>query len=454
MSEPNELSLTEAAAAVRTGKMTATELTEACLARIDATDAEVGAFASVQAEAARTTAAALDRQDPIGVLHGVPIALKDLFYTEGVATEANCAALAGFVPDRDATVVARLKAAGAIIVGKTNTHELAFGVSCPASRNPWSLEHMTGGSSGGSAAALAARQVPGAFGTDTGGSVRIPANYCGVTGIKTTLGAVPRDGVHLISWTYDTVGPMARTAEDCALLLEVAAGPSPRDHYSVAGPFTPPTDPSSLRLGVPAPEFFAGLDVDPAVQGVLDAAIEVLTGIVAGVKTVQPPTAAEHFDAGAAIVFAESAALMRDIRTRVPDRIGAEPRAIMDDGAKISAPDFAAANDARNSIKRRWERAFEDQEVDVIIAPITPNRVLDHGLDSIDGVPLIPATTQFTFPINGAGLPAIALPGGFDWDGLPVGFQLIGRAWYDLQLASLGRRFQTATEHHLQQPTL
>ncbi len=454
MAEANALTLTEAAARIRAGELTSAELVDACLGRLEAIDSEIGAFAHVAANSARADARRLDAQPATGPLHGVPIALKDLIFTADMDTEANCEAFKGFRSGVDATVVVRLRAAGAVIIGKTNTHELAFGVSCPASRNPWNVERMTGGSSGGNAAALAARMVPGALGTDTGGSVRIPSSYCGTTAIKTTAGLVPRDGVHLISTTYDTVGPMARTAADCALLLEVIAGCSPLDPYSRAMALDGDVDVSAVRLGVPTDAFFSGIEMDPRVMGVMEGAIDQLTGIVGEVKSVEVPNSGEHFDVGAMIVFAEAAHLLRDIRERCPDRIGTEPREIMELGAAILAPDFAAACDARVRLERRYEEIFTDHDVDVIIAPVTPNHVLPHGVEELDGMPLIPATTQFCFPVNGAGLPSIALPGGLASDGLPVGFQLVGPAGSDVRLARIGERYQQATDWHELAPAL
>ena len=453
-SATSDLTLTQAARAVRSGTITSVELVDACLERIEATDPTVHAFCAVLADEAREAAARLDETEPIGPLHGVPIALKDLFFTENVATEANCEALAGFTPDRDASVVARLRGAGAVIVGKTNTHELAYGVSCPASFNPWDTSRMTGGSSGGNAAALASRQVFGTLGTDTGGSVRIPSNYCGTSAIKTTRGLVPRDGVHLISWTYDTVGPMARTAADCMALLEVIAGHSPLDPYSSRTAMLDMRSPASLRLGVPTENFFEGFETDPEVRAVMGAAIDVLSEIVGSVADAAVPNAGEHLDAGAAVVFAESAALLEELRTTKPNGIGDEPRAIMDDGAAIPAPAFAAAQAQRQVVEAGYLSVFEDQGIDVIITPINPNLPLPHGADEVDGVPLIPATTQFTFPVNGAGLPSIALPGGFSADGLPIGFQLIGRPFSERTLAAVGEAFQNVTDHHTAEPSL
>lgn len=452
MTEPTQMSLASAAQAIRARDLSAVELLDACLASIERTEPTVNAFASIGADAARAAARQLDGGGIAGPLHGVPIALKDLFFTRGVPTEANCDALRGFVPDYDATVVHRLRQAGAVIVGKTNTHELAFGVSCPASHNPWDLRRSTGGSSGGSAASLAARQVFGALGTDTGGSVRIPSNCCGTTGIKTTRGVVPRHGVQLLSWTYDTVGPMARTAEDCRILLEVIAGHSRDDPFSSKAPLSDATDPGGLTLGVPSDSFFDGIDVDPHVGAVMDVAVDVLRTIVADTSPVQVPNSAEHAPAGVTIVFAESAALLEELHSDHPDLLGEEVRGILEMGAAMSATELASAQAQRVAFERSCADVFDDQGVDLIIAPVNPNQVLPHGAVELDGVPLIPATTQFTFPVNGAGLPAIALPGGFAPDGLPIGFQLIARPYAERTLAAVGEAFQRVTDHHIHAP--
>ena len=448
------LTLAEAAKAVRSRDISAVELLDACLARIDQTERSVRSFASLQAEAARVAAAELDRSEIRGPLHGVPVALKDLVFTEGVPTEANCEALRGFVPDRDATVTARLRDAGAVIVGKTNTHELAFGVSCPASHNPWDAGRSTGGSSGGSAAALAARQVFGALGSDTGGSVRIPSNCCGTTGIKTTRGVVPRDGVHLISWTYDTVGPMARTAEDCGILLEVIAGHAPDDPYSVRTGLSDVRAPGELTLGVPDDSFFDGIETDPQVRAVMDAAVDELRPLVARVQPAQVPNSAEHAEIGLAIVVAEAAALLDGLQAEHSELIGEEVRDILEAGAAIPGTAVSGAQAQRVAFERACLDVFDDQGVDLIIAPVNPNQTVPHGASELNGVPLIPATTQFTFPVNGAGLPAIALPGGFASDGLPIGFQLIGRPFAERTLVAVGEAFQRVTDHHAQAPQL
>lgn len=454
MNDLLSLTMTEAAQAVRSGRTSAQALVDACLERINETDGLVGAFASLPADFARQRAQELDATEPSGPLHGVPIALKDLFFTAGVATEANCKAFNGYIPDHDATVVARLRAAGAVIIGKTNTHELAYGVSCPASRNPWNQERMAGGSSGGNAVGLATRQFFGALGTDTGGSVRIPSNYCGTTAIKTTRAAVPRDGVHLISWSYDTVGPMARTAADCRLLLEVIAGFSAADPFSSKETFDEMVPLETLTLGVPDDKFYEGFTTDPEVQAVLEEAIDVLGRITCRVRSVRLPNSGEHLDAGATIVFAESAALLEELLSSKGELLDDEVRSIVESGAAIPATALANAQAKRMNVERAYLDAFEDQGIDVVIAPVNPNQPLPHGATDINGVPLIPGTTQFTFPVNGAGIPAIALPGGFSTDGLPIGFQLIGRPWSEYTLAALGEAFQATTSHHQAIPIL
>lgn len=448
--EASHQSLASAAAAVRCGRTSASQLVEGALTRIDQTDNDLGAFALVMADAARSWAAELDEMDPVGPLHGVPIALKDLIFTAGVPTEANCDALAGFTPDHNATVVQRLTEAGAVIIGKTNTHELAFGVSCPASHNPWDLDRMTGGSSGGSAAAVASGQVFAALGTDTGGSVRIPSSYCGITGIKTTRGLVPRSGVHLISSTYDTVGPMARSATDCGLLLEVLAGPSTDDPFCDATPLAASVEVDEIRLGAPGVGWLGAAPLDDEVARVLANSVETLRSIVGSAGEVELPAWEQHGNAGSVIVFAEAAALTAELRASRGDAFGEEVGGILEAGAAFSAAEVADAESLRQRFESEWLAVFDD--VDVVLCPVTPNQVLPHGTETLNGLPLIPATTQFTFAVNGAGLPAIALPAGFDSNGMPIGVQAIGRPQSELTLVALGEAFQQRTDYHLQSP--
>jgi len=224
------------------------------------------------------------------------------------------------------------------------------------------------------------------------------------------------------------------------------------DPWSSKSTFRAASKPEGLVLGVPDETFFEGFETDAEVRAVMEEAVDVLGTILSGVKSVKVPNSAEHIDSGAAIVFAESASLLSELRETANEQIGDEPRAIMDDGAAIPAPAFAAAQAQRVVIERAYNNVFEDQHVDLIIAPVNPNQVLEHGATDVGGVPLIPSTTQFTFPINGSGLPAIALPGGFASDGLPIGFQLIGCNFDERTLAAVGEAFQAKTDHHLQSP--
>lgn len=437
--------------AVADGEVTPSELVDAALAGAADTDTTIGAFVRTFDDRARRRAAHLDTAPRVGPLHGVPIAVKDIIAVDGGPTEAGCAALVGAAPAQ-ATVIDRLEAAGAIVIGKTHTHELAYGTSCPASRNPWDRSRMTGGSSGGNAAAVAAGVIAGSVGTDTGASVRLPAAYCGISGLKTSTHAVPRDGVYLLSYTFDTVGPMARSAADCRLLFEVMAGASPLDPYSIDAPLAPDVPSTQLRVGVPDDAFHQGLPVDEQVLAAVDAAVEALEGVVAEVVPVRPPRPREVLDA-VAVVMAEPAEILADLRAERGDAISAEVRALLEQGAGLSAAEVIAAHHARVVFAARWASFFAESDVDVVITPVTPNLVPGHGTTELDGQPLLAATIPYTLPVNAAWLPALALPGGFDADGLPVGVQLVGPRWSDRRLLTLGEALQSVTDHHLAIPT-
>ncbi len=436
---------------IGSGRQNPVDLVEHALTRIGEVESEVHAFASVMADQARAEADRLASIAPTGRLHGVPVAVKDIIHANGAPTQANSLAFAGHVPDHEATVVTRLRAEGAVVIGKTNTHELAYGTSCPASFNPYDTKRMTGGSSGGNGAAVAAGIVAATIGTDTGGSVRLPASYCGLTSIKPTAGAVPRDGVYLLSHTFDTVGPMARTAADCRLLLEVMAGRSEHDPYSVVAGFGPVGPVGRMRIGVPTAAYYDGLDVDDRVMNVVEAAIGVLSGLVDEVVAVDPPHPSE-VDATVAVVAAEPCQLLAHVRADRGDLLGADVQALLEAGDAFTAADVVAGHDARVALQRRFASLFTEQSIDAFISPITPNHVPAHGAVELNGVPLLRATTPFCLPVNAAWLPSIALPGGLAHDGLPVGFQLIGPHWSDLGLAALGEAFQAATSHHLATP--
>ena len=414
MTEPFELPLTEARRLLQAGALSARELTASCLSRIEDHDAGIGAFARVFADEATEHAARLDESQPRGALHGVPVAVKDLIEVAGHPTEAGSPAYAGHVSAADAAVVRMLREAGAIIIGKTNTHELAFGVSTPSARNPWSPDRMTGGSSGGSAAALAAGMVPAALGTDTGGSVRNPSSYCGTVGLKTTPGLVSRDGLFMLSTRYDVIGPMTRGCADARCLLTAMAGIGAigrLDRRDLSA--------TEIRLGLPAAPFYEGMRLAPEVEAAYRNKVEQLVAIGASTTEVAPPSHLEHGEPGSVIVAAETLHLHRRILTETPDLVSEDILGFVSMADGLSATELAAAHAAVSGLQQRWSSVFD--EVDFVVCPVTPNHVPAHGLSELEGVPLIPATTPLTFPVNGAGLAALAIPDGPARDGLPVG---------------------------------
>lgn len=435
MTEPSELPLGEARRLLDAGALSALELTASCLARIEDHDGEIGAFARVFADEALARAAELDASQPRGALHGIPVAVKDLIDVAGHPTEAGSPAYAGRLSSGDAAVVSMLRQAGAIIIGKTNTHELAFGVSTPAARNPWSLDRMTGGSSGGSAAALAAGMVPAALGTDTGGSVRNPSSYCGTVGLKTTPGLVSRDGLFMLSTRYDVIGPMTRNCADARRLLSAMVGTRAIGRLDDRG-----ASATEILVGLPAAPFYEGMNLAPEVEAAYQNKVEQLMTIGASMREVSPPSHTEHSGPGSVIVAAEALHQHRRVLTETPELISEDIFGFISLADGLAAAELAAAHAAVSGLQRRWLNIFDD--VDFVICPVTPNHVPPHGLSELAGVPLIPATTPLTFPINGAGLAALAIPDGPAGDGLPVGVQIIGPSGSDLRLLALAEQLE------------
>ena len=437
MTEPCELLVGEALRLLRSRSLSVRELTASCLSRIERHDPEVGAFARVFADEAMERAADLDRTQPTGRLHGIPVAVKDLIAVAGHPTEAGSPAYAGYIPDRDAAVVGMLREAGAIVIGKSNTHELAFGVSTPATRNPWSLDRMTGGSSGGSAAALAAAMVPAALGTDTGGSVRNPSSYCGTVGLKTTPGLVARDGLFMISTSYDVIGPMTRSCTDATLLLAAMAGARPLGRLGRGD-----VEMRETVVGLPDDSYYEGLHIAPPIESALENKIDQIASLGASIIEVAPPSHRDHSEPGSVVVAAEARLQHRRVLTETPELVADDILEFIGIADDLAAADLAAAHAAVSEFRQRWLSVFDD--VDFVISPVTPNHVPPHGLSQLDGVPLIPATTPFTFPLNGAGMAALAVPDAPADDGLPVGVQIIGPPGSDLRLLALGQRLETA----------
>jgi aspartyl-tRNA(Asn)/glutamyl-tRNA(Gln) amidotransferase subunit A len=424
-----ELTATELLARFRGGDATPSATVDAVLDRIDSSDAEYHAFRTVVSDAARAAAASADdrwRRGEPRPLEGIPFAVKDNVDTRGVLTTAGSARFSDRVPARNATVVQRLLDAGAILIGKTVTPELAFGDAIDGHRavNPWSADRWTGGSSSGSAVALAARQVPLAVGTDTGGSIRVPASYCGVCGLKPTLGSIPRDGVVPVSTTLDQLGPMGRTVDDVALLWSVMAN---NGRPSTDGP---------LRIGVPTEWFF-----DWGAPHVLEAvrrAVDRLSTHGAHVEPVGLSTATTAGLVAWTITVAEFAA---GYGGGPVDDLTDAARARIEAGAGLTAVDYVRALEMRASVISELEEAFEG--VDAIVTPATPTVApqvaptrdpLFHGGDEV----WLERIARNFLIANVAGIPALVVPVAMG-EGLPIGVQIIAASGREDRCLQVGR---------------
>jgi len=456
-----QLTLAEASALVRGGDVSPVELTEACLGRIERLDAKLNAFITVTAEAAlaqaRAAEAAIRRGEWIGALHGIPVALKDLIDTAGVRTTAASALFKDRVPGEDAEVVRRLKVAGAVLLGKLNLHECAYGGSgvisyFGAARNPWDSECATGGSSSGAAAAVAAGMCYGAVGTDTGGSVREPAAFCGIVGLKPTYGRVSTRGVIPLAWTLDHVGPMTRTVTDAALMLQALAGYDANDATSVdaavpdyANAFG---DTAALRLGVPSPLFYD--DLDPEIDATVRAALAVLGKLAASVRPIDVP-----LDRDTTTLKAEAYAYHHEFAAKSPELYQPATLERIRSGAEISAADYIAGRRQTEELRRAVRNIFDD--VDLLVTPTTcvlPAKISDlladlGSLRAKENVML-----RNTRPFDSMGLPTISIPCGFTNSGLPIGLQISGPLWGEAMVLRMAHAYEQATEWHKRAPNL
>jgi aspartyl-tRNA(Asn)/glutamyl-tRNA(Gln) amidotransferase subunit A len=467
----NDMTIAEAARLLRAGQVSSAQLVEACLERITRFEPRLKACVTVMAETARAEAAAADealqRKRARGPLHGIPLAIKDLIATKDVRTTAGSRVLEDWIPDEDATVVTRLRAAGAIALCKTNTHEFAFGTVTPPTRNPWDTTRVPGGSSGGSAAAVATSEALGALGTDTGGSIRIPAGWCGVTGLKPTYGLVSRAGIVPLSWSYDHAGPIARTVEDCALLLDALAGFDPRDPDSVDVPLldytaaladqrTPEEALRGTRIGLPDRFFFEFLDEE--VEQAARAAARTFERLGATVEEVEvPPDIEELFDAVYRAVMRPEAYtyhMDQSWLTARADRYSPAVRANIERGAQYSAADYIRAQQRRRAFSEAMRAVFT--RVDALLTPTLPipaPPVEAYDAAFIIGGREIPGgSLRLTFPFNLTGQPAMSLPCGFTAGGLPIGMQLVAGHFNEGTLLRLGHAYQRATDWHTLMP--
>ena len=488
--QPWQWTCAETVAQMDAGRISSVEVTRAYLDRIRELDGEVHGYLHVaergesDAESALGAARRSDERRAAGEqgpLLGVPIAIKDIICVRGMRNTCGSRILEDFVPPYDATVVTRLRDAGAVILGKTNLDEFAMGSSTENSaygptRNPWDLERVPGGSSGGSAAVVAAGEAPAALGTDTGGSIRQPAAFCGVTGLKPTYGRVSRYGLVAYASSLDQAGPLARDAADCATLLQVMAGHDPMDSTSL--PLGAPLAAEALRGGVQGlrlglPVQFTK-DLDRSVARHVEAAVKALETLGARVEEVDLPHMDHALAAYYIIAPAEASSnLARYDGTRyghrVPDApdclsmscrsrregFGAEvKRRIMLGTYALSAGYYDAyylkAQQVRTLVRRDFEDAFA--RVDAIVGPVAPQVAFRIG-EKVDDPLAMYQSDVYTIAVNLAGLPALVVPCGFE-EGLPVGLQLIGPALSEARLLGMGHGYQQATAYHLQRPRL
>lgn len=462
------LSIAEAAELIRKKALSPVELTDAILARIEAVEPHVHAFATVLADDARSKAKAaeaeIQKENYRGPLHGVPIAVKDIIYSKGVATKAGSKQMKDFVPTEDATALARLRQAGAILVGKVVTHEFAYGVTSPPTNNPWNLDTVPGGSSGGSGAAVAAGEIPGALGTDTGCSVRNPAALNGITGVRATQGRVSTFGVVPLSWSIDTVGPMTRSVRDAALMLNVVAGWDAKDPGSSSAPVPDFTadlgkEVKGFKLGVPRGYFAEHLH--PDVKNALDVAIRKFTDLGMEVRELELSTAKHAGNAFMGIIVPESAAYHQKWLHHAAAEYGIDVRLFVELGELMLAKDYLAAQKVRTLIREDFGRALGD--VDILLTPtVAAPAAKRHGHPIFVNVKypdgyvedVFWAYCRLTMPISMAGVPTLAIPGGFSQEGMPIGLQLTGRAFDEQTVFRVAYAYQEATDWHLRRPSL
>jgi aspartyl-tRNA(Asn)/glutamyl-tRNA(Gln) amidotransferase subunit A len=460
------LTLEEVARELRDRRLSAEEVVRASLERIERLEPRLHAFITVTADRALADARAASPTTPFA---GAPIALKDLFDTAGVRTTGGSRIFADRIPTEDAHVVERLRHAGAVSLGKTNLHEWAFGTTNQnphfgGTRNPWDLSRTPGGSSGGSAAALGAGLCYGSVGTDTGGSIRIPAAMCGVVGLKPTYGRVSTAGVIPLSWTLDHVGPMARTVRDAALLYSVIAGSDPDDPTCVDRPLEDVLAPiedgaRGLRVAVPADHFFTG--ADPEVEAAVRAAVVVLEREGARIEEVRWPWAAELLRAQATIAATDAAAYHADhLRDQAAD-IGPDVLERFRIGERTTGPQYAAARRRREEIRREVIRLAS--RYDAIATPTTAMTAplaiasAEAGSAGVRGGAAIENAvrlTAYTSAFNFTGLPAISLPCGFTAGGLPIGLQLAAAPWREATVLRAARAYERVTEWSRRRPPI
>jgi aspartyl-tRNA(Asn)/glutamyl-tRNA(Gln) amidotransferase subunit A len=465
MNELAHLTLTEAAELVVRREVSAGDLVEAELERIAETEPLVHAYARVMADSAREEARRADQELAKGrwrgPLHGVPIAFKDLVYTKQTPTEAGSRVLEGWTPEYDATVIQNVRKAGGIVLGKTHTHEFAYGVNIPPTRNPWRLDCYPGGSSAGSGVAVAVRSAYGAIGTDGGGSIRCPASVDGVVGLKPTTGRVSRRGVVPMSSTFDNVGPMTRTVEDCAVLLGAMAGHDPSDPQSLdteVPDFREGIDGGvrGMRLGVER-SFYFGPRVTQEVLDAVNSALEFLASEGAEIIEVHIPELELSVPIAMPPILADTAAYHRQWLRESAHLYEMPTRVMIELGEIIPATHYVTAQRARRVLRDRVRTAFATARLDALVAPTLPTPTVpveELNLVLTDQAGESPGSSYFRQCVgaNIVGIPALSIPAGFSSDRLPIGMGLFGRPLEEAKIFRIARAYERAHEWHRRMP--
>ena len=453
----------EIAQKIRNGETSPSEIVRLLLEQIRRTDDRLKAYVTVCEDSALKLAEAAELQlragCDLGPLHGLPISIKDLYETEGILTTCGSKLRQNYIPKTDSTVVKRLKLNGAIVLGKTNTHEFALGGITPPTRNPWNLKHVPGGSSGGSTAAIAASAAIASTGSDTGGSIRIPASFCGVVGFKPTYGRISRAGIFPESWSLDHAGPITRRVEDTALLLKVMAG---RDELDPTSSELPVPDyvaqlkerVKGLRIGVPSNYFFDQCHEE--VSEAVNSAIELLKNLGCSITNFEFPYVPEIIAAYATLDFCEASAYHeREIEQRADD-FQPDVRLLLENGLFIPATYYIQAQRIRAMIFPTVMSLF--RSFDVIVTPTEPMVATEVGQqivrfgdveESVDS-----AIVRYTAPFNLTGLPALSIPCGFSKNGLPIGMQIIGKAYDEATVLRIGHAYEQSTNWHTITPEI
>ena len=459
----NQLSLEAAASRIKAKRLSSVELTKVCLEQSEKLQASLTPFVRLDRDKALRAARRADRDIAggkyRGPLHGIPVAVKDICDMKGLPTTASSKVLRQSVATADSAVVERLQQAGAVIIGKTHTHEYAYGVITPTTRNPWNAKHIPGGSSGGSGAAVAGLGCFGAIGTDTGGSIRIPAAVCGAVGLKPTFGRVSRVGIASLSWSLDHAGPLTRRVRDAAIMLNALAGFDGRDPGSIDVPVSDflkgiNRGVKGLRLGVPTNYFFDG--IDGAVEAAVRAGMQQLKKLGAKLVPVALPLAETYVGVEFGLCLPEASAYHQPFLRKHAELYNDDVRAFLEAGELALANDYIKALRLRQLIKEAWAVMF--RKIDALLAPTVPATAAAAGQEVFrwpNGAeePVSSAYVRTSCPANITGLPALSLPCGFA-NGLPIGMQILGRPFDEATVLRIGQAYEAATEWHKEAPPI